>query len=212
MATASVTYSNFVNGVAADADQVDQNFTDLVNFLNTEVVHADGAVQMTGALLLKAGTDPSADDEAVRKAYVDDRQMVSDVDNYNISASIPAAGATVSTITISDPGYDIDVWAIGSNICFPASNLDLANIWELKISMGQSGSETHKAGFRIPVVVSQQSLAVYSTVQTFATGSYGGTLSVKLGIIRQGGSQATLGQFGADARYNFMQVFYRKSI
>lgn len=42
MATASVT-NNFVNGNVADADAVDQNFTDLVDFLNDEVVHSDGA-------------------------------------------------------------------------------------------------------------------------------------------------------------------------
>lgn len=38
MSSASVTH-DFSNGTVGDADQVDQNFTDLVNFLNSHVVH-----------------------------------------------------------------------------------------------------------------------------------------------------------------------------
>lgn len=49
MATASVTH-DFVNGNTADADQVDTNFTDLVNFLNADVLHLDGSKAMTAAL------------------------------------------------------------------------------------------------------------------------------------------------------------------
>jgi len=49
MATASVT-NTFTNGTTADADDVNANFTDLVNFLNASTVHADGAVPMTGTL------------------------------------------------------------------------------------------------------------------------------------------------------------------
>lgn len=49
MATASVTYT-FVDGTTGDADEVNQNFTDIVNFLNASVVHADGGVPMTGTL------------------------------------------------------------------------------------------------------------------------------------------------------------------
>lgn len=71
MATASVTYNDFQNNTSADADQVDQNFTDLVNFLNTEVLHLDGTKQMTGQLALVG--DPVGDDDAVRKAYLDDQ-------------------------------------------------------------------------------------------------------------------------------------------
>lgn len=38
MSSASVT-NNFTNGLIGDADQVDQNFADLVSFLNTHVMH-----------------------------------------------------------------------------------------------------------------------------------------------------------------------------
>ena len=38
MSSASVTY-NFTNGLIGDADQVDQNFSDLVSIFNTHAVH-----------------------------------------------------------------------------------------------------------------------------------------------------------------------------
>lgn len=68
MATASVT-NNFANGATSDADAVDQNFTDLVNFANTNVVHKDGSVAMTGALTLPGS--PSTALQAASKGYVD---------------------------------------------------------------------------------------------------------------------------------------------
>lgn len=49
MATASVPNGNFVNGTAADADQVDANFAALVSFLNNSTVHRDGTKAMTAA-------------------------------------------------------------------------------------------------------------------------------------------------------------------
>lgn len=71
MATANVSYT-FVNATTADATQVNQNFTDLVNFLNTSVVQKDGSITMTGALALPA-SDPVSSDQAARKAYVDSK-------------------------------------------------------------------------------------------------------------------------------------------
>jgi hypothetical protein len=38
MSSASVTY-NFTNGLIGDADQVDQNFSDLVSIINSHLVH-----------------------------------------------------------------------------------------------------------------------------------------------------------------------------
>lgn len=49
MSTASVTYT-FVDANVAEASEANQNFTDLVSFLNSNVVHLDGAKTMTGNL------------------------------------------------------------------------------------------------------------------------------------------------------------------
>lgn len=75
MATASVTYT-FTALTKAQAAQVNQNFTDLVGFTNASVVHADGAVAMTGALTLP-NSDPASNNHAARKKYVDDLHLAS---------------------------------------------------------------------------------------------------------------------------------------
>lgn len=90
MATASVSYS-FVNGATNDGPQVTQNFTDVVNFLNNQVVHKDGSVTMTGALSLPA-SDPVSANQAARKSYVDS----------SLSTSMPI-GSLVSYIGASAP-------------------------------------------------------------------------------------------------------------
>jgi hypothetical protein len=70
MATPTVTYPNLVNGDPSDADQVDQNFADLIAFITNEVIQKDGSKQMTQQLSLVAA-DPTTANQATRKSYVD---------------------------------------------------------------------------------------------------------------------------------------------
>lgn len=69
MATLATSYT-FTNGTTADADQVEQNFTDIVDFINTNVIQADGSVAFTGVPEGPA-TDPTDANDLARKAYVD---------------------------------------------------------------------------------------------------------------------------------------------
>jgi microcystin-dependent protein len=69
MATAAVTYV-FANGTNADGVQVNTNFNSVVNFLNTETMQRDASIAFTAVPTLPA-TDPTTDNQAVRKAYVD---------------------------------------------------------------------------------------------------------------------------------------------
>ena len=69
MATASVTYT-FAGGAQVKSAEHNTNYADLVTFLNTNVVHKDGAITMTGRLQL-AALDPTAADHAVRKSYLE---------------------------------------------------------------------------------------------------------------------------------------------
>ena len=66
---AAVTY-NFVAGTPSVADNVDQNFTDLVNWINTNAVHLDGSKAFT-AVPSGPATDPVSANQLARKAYVD---------------------------------------------------------------------------------------------------------------------------------------------
>jgi hypothetical protein len=69
MASLATTYT-FSSGTRAKSAEVNQNFTDVVNFVNTEVIHRDGAVAFTGLPTLPA-TDPTTANHATRKSYVD---------------------------------------------------------------------------------------------------------------------------------------------
>lgn len=69
MATASVTYV-FSNGTNADGTQVNSNFSSVLQFLNSEVVHRDASIAFTQIPILP-GVDPSSDNQAARKLYVD---------------------------------------------------------------------------------------------------------------------------------------------
>lgn len=68
--TLSVT-NDFTGGSPAVADDVDQNFSDIVSFVNTNMVHKDGTVAFTGVPSGPA-TNPSTDNQFARKRYVDD--------------------------------------------------------------------------------------------------------------------------------------------
>lgn len=67
-ANAAVTY-NFVAGNPAVADNVDQNFADIVTWINTNAVHLDGSKAFTGAPSYAA--DPTSANQLARKSYVD---------------------------------------------------------------------------------------------------------------------------------------------
>lgn len=68
-ANVSVTY-DFSAGTPAIADDVDQNFTDIVDWINTNAVHLDGSKAFTNVPSGPA-TDPSTGNQLTRKAYVD---------------------------------------------------------------------------------------------------------------------------------------------
>lgn len=65
----SVTYT-FTNGTDADAAEVNQNFNDLVTFINNSVVLADGTVAFTG-VPSGPSADPTSANQFTRKSYVD---------------------------------------------------------------------------------------------------------------------------------------------
>ena len=61
MGSAAVT-NDFSNGTIGDADEVDQNFADLVNFINSHLIHDHRLGEVTGAVVWTpvAATDTGA--------------------------------------------------------------------------------------------------------------------------------------------------------
>lgn len=86
MATASVTYV-FANGTNADGTQVNSNFNNVVNFLNTETVQRDASIAFT-AIPTAPATDPVSDNQLARKAYVDNYTPAGVITQYG-GASAP---------------------------------------------------------------------------------------------------------------------------
>lgn len=95
MATASVT-NTFVAGTTANPSTVNQNFTDLLTFLNNSVVHVDGSKAMTAALTLN--TESSAN-HATRKTYVDAATLLRVLTDQTSANSNTVAGGTWTPTT-----------------------------------------------------------------------------------------------------------------
>ena len=70
MSTLSIP-NDITNGATSDATKVQANFDAIETFANDETLKKDGSTTATGLLTLLA-SDPTADDHAARKKYVDD--------------------------------------------------------------------------------------------------------------------------------------------
>lgn len=95
MATVSVTY-DFVSGTTSYADHVDQNFNDLVTFLNASVSHVDGTRAFTAPV---SGVTPTADAHLATKAYVDDATAVAAM--YLSSSQSFASSMTATQVDLN---------------------------------------------------------------------------------------------------------------
>lgn len=200
MATASVTYS-FSGGGNAVASQVNQDFSDVVTFLNNSVLHVDGSKQLTGQLSLTAGTDPTSADHAARKAYVDKYNARSARTNIGVVGPITTVLSTLGTVTITDPGYDITVWGTCHVLC-TNTGTSIATIGSL---VGRVDS-TERSILRIPMVTSEQSIAVSIPSTTHTTGT-NATLDVQLVRTTGAGSFTTQ----SDSRFSWIEAWYKKS-
>jgi hypothetical protein len=89
MATASKTYT-FTPATTVLASEANQNFDDVDDFLNNEVIHKDASVAFTGVPSGPA-TDPVSDNQFTRKAYVD---------------TSPAQGILGKAVRTTDAGPD----------------------------------------------------------------------------------------------------------
>lgn len=101
MATPSVTYT-FTAGTTIVSDQVDQNFADLVTFLQDDTVHTDGSQAMTGGLVLP-NSEPSSSNTAVRRksAYRGCAAAHPDIQTWTV-----AGGGSATYATMTGDGSD----------------------------------------------------------------------------------------------------------
>lgn len=123
MATLSVTYS-FVPLTLAESSEVNQNFQDVVTFVNGSVMHRDASSAFT-AVPSGPATNPSTDNQLTRKRYVDNDLGILAI-NSNLALSgasiaVPAVWTTVVArgITASTSGLTIvtaGTYAVGFDV------------------------------------------------------------------------------------------------
>jgi hypothetical protein len=98
MATTSVPYS-FTNATNADATKVNADFTALINFINTEVIHRDGSIAFTALPTLAA--DPTVSTQAARKGYVDSA-VLAGVLSGDVTGTVGATTIAAGVIVNAD--------------------------------------------------------------------------------------------------------------
>lgn len=97
MAVATKTYT-FLNGQTAQAVHVNQNFDDVLGFLNTQAVHRDGSTPFSATpVVTGAGADtvPPGAGSLAHKGYVDNKSMV--VHDTALAAGSVALNAGANT-------------------------------------------------------------------------------------------------------------------
>ena len=116
MATASVT-NTFVAATTAQSAQVNQNYTDVVSFLNNSTAHVDGSKAFTGIPTLPA-TDPTTDNQATRKIYVDnaDASKLALVGGTMLGAILAASGFVETPGVAFNGDADTGMFRSGGNL------------------------------------------------------------------------------------------------
>ena len=152
MATASVP-NTFVNETTADADEVNQNFASLVNFINQNVVHRDASKAMAGALDAGSNkvvnvTAPTVSTDAANKAYVD--AVVLDTANITDGAVTTAKLATdaVNGSKLANDSVDSEHYVDGSidAVHLASSSVPEAKIVDGAVTTNKIGSSAVTAG------------------------------------------------------------------
>ena len=182
MATLSVT-NTFVDATAAEAGEVNENFDDIVTFVNADVIHRDASIAFT-AVPTGPSTDPSSANQLSRKSYVD----AGDATNaaaiaaeavtralhvnprrgvqLNSNTNTIGAGATANIVFASEAG-DADFWTSGANLVFP-----VAGIYVAEAIVTAVGSSEGKFNLVVPAV------RAWTTGETIWVGTPSITLTV----------------------------------
>lgn len=120
----------FVDGTDAQAAEVNANFDTLVNWVNTDGVHRDASLAFT-AIPSGPTSDPTADNQLARKAYVDAPHII----QFSSGTLIGVGGATelipgwtiqsTKGVNALPAGFEVisaGVWLVGAYLNFETSS------------------------------------------------------------------------------------------
>lgn len=120
---------------------MNQNFEDVVDFLNANVVQADGSVPMTGNLSVGDNrvtgvSAPSATTDAVNKAYADSVAPAGSILAY-VGATAPTGWALCDGTSYVTATYPLTAAALG----VVAANFNVPNL-KGRVIVGVDGAQT----------------------------------------------------------------------
>lgn len=171
--------NDFTAGTTIDAEEVDANFDSIFTAMNDDLVHLDGTTAMTGLLVLP-GSDPTSDNQATRKAYVDAKAggIIEQVTWFGGSGESVAAGADYGTwygITGSLEINDVDL---------------VADRW-------------YRAKLQIPELFTNKDVALGVEPPVYAGIEVDGTVHRRMKSMHAIGSGSNAAGYGVDVEYVF---------
>jgi hypothetical protein len=156
----------FTMATDSSADEVNQNFDDLVDFVNGSVIHKDGSVAFTSVPSGPA-TDPTTTNQLTRKAYVDAgdklRLLVDSMSTTNVngvatpgtgtqlryipgsvSATVQAGFTNYIDVTLPGSGFPTNILmvlcTVGDNVNMPTAPLFTADQTKTEFRVYTPGS------------------------------------------------------------------------
>lgn len=130
MATLTVT-NTFVDATPAEAAEVNENFDDVVDFVNTQVIHRDASIAFTSTPSGPAA-DATTSNQFVRKAMLDaeaasraaaDTTLTTDTGRRGVrlftAASHGISSDVVNPLFWSTEVGDSDFWSSGTDVVIP---------------------------------------------------------------------------------------------
>jgi hypothetical protein len=149
MATLNIQHT-FVAGTPAEAQEVNQNFTDVRTFVNTQVVHRDGTNPFTVMPVLPSGSASAVttNAHAANKAYVDSSLLAQRLDLINVQKPVNVAwghlgsAKRTSTQTVSSTSL-VDLTGLSTAVTIPLSG----PIRRFKVSAFVPAAQVSNTGF-----------------------------------------------------------------
>ncbi len=117
MVTLAVT-NDFSPNTLAEANDVDQNFSDIVTWANTNVIQKDAGIAFTN-IPSGPASDPSGDNQFTRKAYVDRMYQTGFVNVVYAANTFQTGTITYPIATIAPPVVMLTVYCTGNMDLIP---------------------------------------------------------------------------------------------
>jgi hypothetical protein len=128
MAADATVPNNFTVGTPAVADDVDANFSAIVNWINTNAVHLDASKAFSSVPSGPTGIDPTTDNQLTRKAYVDARIPFSTLFRVRLAratALVVTSGSPLGVTWLTESADPNNFWTTGTNLTVPSGGTGL---------------------------------------------------------------------------------------